>query len=120
MARASGHCRGGRELQVGSGLQLAIKTHRVRQAVLACCSILFSYSPWQGPPIEGNEVRIKFMLTSLIENALDALLNRPERAVNIRTGRAKGGCYFEVLDSGCGIPGENLPGLFSPFFFAKG
>ena len=45
---------------------------------------------------------------------------RPERTVSIRTGRAKDGCYFEVQDSGCGIPAENLPRLFSPFFSAKG
>ena len=72
------------------------------------------------PLVQGSEVRLKFVLSSLIGNALDSLLDRPVRMVNIRTGCAKDAAWFEVADSGCGIPEEDLPRIFSPFFSAKG
>ena len=65
-------------------------------------------------------MRLKFVLSSLIVNALDSLLDRPVRTVNIRTGSTKDAAWFEVEDSGCGIPKEDLPRIFSPFFSAKG
>jgi PAS domain S-box-containing protein len=72
------------------------------------------------PMVQGDEVRVKFVFSSLIVNALDSLLDRPVRLVSVRTGRAKDACYFEVEDTGCGIPEEDLPRIFSPFFSAKG
>jgi PAS domain S-box-containing protein len=72
------------------------------------------------PPVEGNEVRLRFVLSSLISNALDSLLDRPVRMLSLRTGSTKDAAYIEVEDSGCGIPEEDLPRIFSPFFSAKG
>jgi PAS domain S-box-containing protein len=72
------------------------------------------------PPVEGDEVRLKFVLSSLVGNALDSLLDRPVRMVSVRTGSTKDAAWFEVEDSGCGIPEEDLPRIFSPFFSAKG
>jgi PAS domain S-box-containing protein len=72
------------------------------------------------PPVEGNEVRLRFVLSSLISNALDSLLDRPVRMMSLRTGSTKDAAYIEVEDSGCGIPEEDLPRIFSPFFSAKG
>ena len=72
------------------------------------------------PMVQGDEVRIRFVFSSLIVNALDSLLDRPVRMVSVRTGCAKDACYFEVADTGCGIPEEDLPRIFSPFFSAKG
>jgi len=40
--------------------------------------------------------------------------------VTVRTGRADATVFFEVEDTGCGIPGTDLPRLFSPFFSRKG
>jgi two-component system sensor histidine kinase/response regulator len=74
----------------------------------------------EAPPVPGDESRLKFVLSSLIGNALDSLLDRPVRMVCIRTGGTKDGAFFEVEDSGCGIPKEDLPRIFSPFFSGKG
>jgi PAS domain S-box-containing protein len=71
-------------------------------------------------PAEGDEKRMRFVLSALVGNALDSLLDRPVRIVSIRTGNARDAAYFEIEDSGCGIPEEDLPRIFSPFFTAKG
>jgi len=70
--------------------------------------------------VEGDEGRLKFVLSSLIGNALDSLLDRPVRMLRVTTGCTKDTAYFEVEDSGCGIPEEDMPRIFSPFFSAKG
>lgn len=67
-----------------------------------------------------DESRLMFVLGSLFGNALDSLLDRPQRRLIVRTGNTKGNVYFEVQDSGCGIPSTVLPQIFSPFFSAKG
>jgi PAS domain S-box-containing protein len=72
------------------------------------------------PPVQGDEMRLKFVLSSIIGNALDSLLDQPVRMVNVRTGSTKDSVYFEVEDSGCGISKEDLPRIFSPFFSGKG
>ena len=72
------------------------------------------------PPVQGDEPRLKFVLSSIVGNALDSLLDRPVRVVNVRTGSTKDFAYFEVEDSGCGISEEDLPRIFTPFFSAKG
>jgi two-component system sensor histidine kinase AtoS len=72
------------------------------------------------PLVKGDEVRLKFVLSSLVNNALDSLLDRPVRMVSVRTGSTKEAAWLEVEDSGCGIPEADLPRIFSPFFSAKG
>jgi signal transduction histidine kinase len=74
----------------------------------------------EAPPVQGEELRLKFVLSSIIGNALDSLMDQPLRVVSVRTGGTKDSAYFEVEDSGCGISGEDLPRIFSPFFSAKG
>jgi PAS domain S-box-containing protein len=72
------------------------------------------------PHVQGDEARLKFVLSSIIANALDSLLDRPMRVVSVRTGSTKDLAYFEVEDSGYGISEEELRRIFSPFFSAKG
>ena len=72
------------------------------------------------PLVQGNEVRLRFVLSSLVDNALDSLLDQPVRMVSVRTGGSNDEAWFEVEDTGCGIPKADLPRLFCPFFSAKG
>jgi len=72
------------------------------------------------PPAAGESSRVKLACSSLLANALDSLLERPLKLVNLRTGRAKDSAFFEVRDTGCGIPKRDLSRLFSPFFSGKG
>src|SRR5208337_2097765 len=41
------------------------------------------------PSVQGDESRLKFVLSSIIGNALDSLLDRPVRVVSVRTGSMK-------------------------------
>ena len=72
------------------------------------------------PPASGEEGRVQFACQSLVSNALDSLLGRPVRVITVRTGHAENAAFFEVEDTGCGIPGTDVPRLFSPFFSRKG
>jgi PAS domain S-box-containing protein len=71
-------------------------------------------------PVQGEESRLKFALSSIIANALDSLLDQPERKLRVRTGSTKDSVFFEIEDSGCGIPEEDLHRIFSPFSTMKG
>ena len=72
------------------------------------------------PAVRAHPSRVEFIITCLVANSLDALLDRPVRVVTIRTGTGSQTAYLEVEDTGCGILPENIPRLFSPFFTTKG
>ena len=72
------------------------------------------------PPVTANESRLTFVLSCLIDNAVDSLLDRAIRMLTVRTGSQMETVYFEVEDTGCGVPEKDLPRLFMPFFSAKG
>ena len=70
--------------------------------------------------VRGSRSMIGFVITSMLNNALHALLERPVRVITVRTVTAEGYCALEVSDTGCGISAENLPRIFTPFFTTKG
>jgi len=72
------------------------------------------------PAVRAHRSRVGFIVTCLLTNSLDALLDRAVRVVTIRTGTGPHAAYLEVEDTGCGIPPENIPRLFTPFFTTKG
>jgi len=72
------------------------------------------------PAVRVHRSRVEFIITCLVTNSLDALLDRPVRVVTIRTGTGPHSAYLDVEDSGCGIPPEDIPRLFTPFFTTKG
>jgi PAS domain S-box-containing protein len=71
-------------------------------------------------PLRIDSSQIGFIVTSLITNALNAVMDRPIRAITVRSGAASGSVFLEVGDTGCGIPPECVPRLFDPFFTTKG
>jgi C4-dicarboxylate-specific signal transduction histidine kinase len=95
--------------------QLPFHENRMREE-----TVQLSLDLAESPLVEGNEVRMNFVISSLIGNALDSLLDRPERTLKITTGSTADSAWLEVADSGCGIPEEDMPRIFSPFFSAKG
>jgi PAS domain S-box-containing protein len=72
------------------------------------------------PPVLIHRSRAGFVLTSLLGNSLDAMLDRSVRTLTIRTGNGPQSAFLEVRDTGCGIPREDIPRLFTPFFTMKG
>jgi signal transduction histidine kinase/iron only hydrogenase large subunit-like protein len=75
-----------------------------------------------------DQTQIKQMLVNLIQNGVDAVAGsgRSEGEVGIRarpnaSGLIDGSQAVEIAvsDTGCGIPKENIPKLFTPFFSTK-
>ncbi len=68
------------------------------------------------PKIRGSVPRLQQVITNLVSNAINFT---PEGSVIIRV-RAKGKeIRFEVLDTGIGIPPQDLPRMFEDFFRAS-
>ena len=59
------------------------------------------------------------VIMNLVLNALDAVADRPEPVVAIRSSRHEGRCTIEVADNGVGIPAEMLEEIFEPFYTTK-
>lgn len=72
------------------------------------------------PRVRLHRSRAGYILTSLLSNSLDSLVDRPVRRLSIRTGPGPQAAYLEVTDTGCGISPDNIPRLFTPFFTTKG
>jgi signal transduction histidine kinase len=73
------------------------------------------------PRVMADPHQLQQVLINLMLNSRDAM---PEGGkLNIRatagTAAATGCVAIEVLDSGCGIPGEHLERIFDPFFTTK-
>ncbi len=57
--------------------------------------------------------------TNLLDNAIDALETASEKTLEIATSHKTGFVEVRIIDSGVGIPSENLSSIFDPFFTTK-
>jgi PAS domain S-box-containing protein len=74
------------------------------------------------PPIQADEGRLIQIVVNLVANAAQALSQAPDRRRLIRvTTRTdeRGGALLEVMDTGCGIPADQLEHIFEPFYTTK-
>jgi signal transduction histidine kinase/NAD-dependent dihydropyrimidine dehydrogenase PreA subunit len=72
------------------------------------------------PSVMLDEAQIKQMLVNLVQNGIDAI-NKTGGEVKIaaRLSKQPDEVEIKVSDNGCGIPRENIPKLFTPFFTTK-
>ena len=68
--------------------------------------------------VDMDEAQMEQALINILKNAVEAL-PAEGGSVTIRAGRAAGGGYIEIEDSGPGIPDDARPHLFTPFFTTK-
>jgi signal transduction histidine kinase len=72
-------------------------------------------------PIDGD--RMRRVVINLVENAAQALVDPqakcPEKRITVRTRLADGMLELAILDTGPGIPEENLSRIFEPLFSTK-
>jgi PAS domain S-box-containing protein len=69
------------------------------------------------PPVLCVASQINQVAMNLLVNAGQAI--QEHGTITIRTGRDAENVWFEVQDTGCGIPSENLARIFEPFFTSK-
>ncbi|WP_141734254.1 ATP-binding protein [Oligoflexus tunisiensis] len=65
-------------------------------------------------------VQISQVLINLINNAVDAIRDLPEKWIRIEARSQKGMIHIAVTDSGPGIPKELADKIMKPFFTTKG
>jgi len=72
------------------------------------------------PVIQADPAQLRQVLLNLLNNAAEAMPSGGTITVSTRDVDAGGpGVEIAIEDTGCGIPDENLPKLFSPFFTTK-
>lgn len=69
------------------------------------------------PKILGSASQLQRLLLNLITNARQAIGERG--TIRVRVAQEKDAVALTIRDTGCGIPMENLPKLFQPFFTTK-
>jgi two-component system NtrC family sensor kinase len=68
-------------------------------------------------PVSGDPGQLQQAIIALAANALDAM---PERGIlTISARNQTNAVVVDVIDTGIGIPTENLPKIFEPFFTTK-
>jgi signal transduction histidine kinase len=70
-------------------------------------------SDLQPAPVDADVQALTVALDALIENAVHA--TRPEETIEVSVTRAEGMARLAVSDSGQGLAGQCLDGLFEPF-----
>jgi len=72
------------------------------------------------PEIRGNAQMLEQVIVNLLSNACQALDSK-EQSITVRTrlGDEDGTVAIEVIDTGCGIPDENLTRIMDPFFTTR-
>ena len=73
------------------------------------------------PPVLGDRVQLQQVLLNLLLNAMDAVKDNPpaKRRVAVRARPASTTVEVTVSDEGHGIPVDELPRVFEPFFTSK-
>jgi signal transduction histidine kinase len=66
--------------------------------------------------VKGNEEALRELFTNLIENALK--YGKSKKPIQIKLNKDKSVARVDIRDFGKGIPAEDLPCIFEPFFRA--
>lgn len=69
--------------------------------------------------IEGIYSDFSQSFNNIVRNAIDAMHASQAKKLTVATQMDESWIYIIVKDTGCGIPKENIPKLFDPFFTSK-
>lgn len=69
--------------------------------------------------VRGDAIRLEQVLINLLHNALDAMLDKSFRRLEIRIDSDADGWRLSVQDSGGGVDEQHLGNVFDPFFTTK-
>ncbi len=84
------------------------------------------FEPYAGlPAIEGDNTQLRQVIHNLVQNAFDAVADRPDRIVRLRTEPARNekgevrAVRLVVTDNGSGFPDKVLKRAFEPYVTTK-
>lgn len=66
-----------------------------------------------------NVIKIEQVITNLLANARDAVMDKEQKLIKVRSFMTEKSIVIEVEDNGCGIPRELVNKVFDPFFTTK-
>src|SRR6478736_563797 len=73
-------------------------------------------------PLAAFPTELRQVFSNLVLNAIEAISGPGNIYIRVRNGhdgRDREGIHVTVADDGCGIPAENMPQIFEPFFSTK-
>jgi nitrogen fixation/metabolism regulation signal transduction histidine kinase len=71
------------------------------------------------PAVRADAAQIRQLLHNLVQNAQDALANRANPLIDVRTERAGDQVRLSVSDNGAGFPEEMMEHVFEPYVTSK-
>ncbi len=77
------------------------------------------YSNQSSQKVRANPIRLEQILVNLISNALDAVENKASPRISIQVIDLEKDVQIIVKDNGTGIPEDDLPHIFDPFYTKK-
>jgi signal transduction histidine kinase len=80
---------------------------------------LLSFVAPEPLPVLGDHIQLQQVILNLVMNAIDAMKDSENKAIEIRTSRIGEFAELTVSDSGPGIPESKLKEVFEPFFSTK-
>ncbi|HEV7553555.1 MAG TPA: ATP-binding protein [Candidatus Angelobacter sp.] len=73
-------------------------------------------------PLAAFPSELRQVFSNLVLNAIEAISGPGNLFIRVRhghDGQGREGIHITVADDGCGIPAENMPQIFEPFFSTK-
>jgi signal transduction histidine kinase len=72
------------------------------------------------PPVCGHYLDFSQSLRNLLDNAMEAMEEAPQRRLTLATALEDDRIVLHLGDTGPGVPPEIMPRIFDPFFTTKG
>jgi two-component system, NtrC family, C4-dicarboxylate transport sensor histidine kinase DctB len=82
-------------------------------------NVVIHYSNPTSYWVRANSIRLEQVLVNLISNAIDAVEQNPDPQITITVGESFSMVQIIVKDNGAGIPAEDIPHIFDPFYTRK-
>lgn len=71
------------------------------------------------PLLRAHEVDFSEAISNLVDNAVEAMVESPRKELTLATRASHDQLQVVISDTGCGVPKELRPRLFTPFFTTK-